>query len=181
MDRRGVPGFAALHKSGGSSAVCAANGAKACGWRRWNSDFAEKSAAATSGPAAPPSQPCHADITLSNDGLGHILTQRGGGTDCPPRSASARTGTTRRPGKPSPSGCLPTDCLAPSGRSASRCGDRFGAGERDGPEARCRSGMPDRPMRLRSASGMQPVAGTAWTFGPPSSEAEAPEGRRHEQ
>lgn len=143
--------------------------------------FRRKSGAATSRTACSPSQACHADITLSGDGLGHILTQRGGGADRPPCPASARTGTTRRSGKLSPSGFLSPQSDPLPGRSALRSGFGHGARERDWPETRGRAGASCPPARFRGAPWAPAVAGTAWPFGLSPSEAEAPEGRRYEQ
>ena len=57
----------------------------------------------------------------------------------------------------------------------------FGASARDSLRTRGRAGASCPPARFRGAPWAPVVAGTAWPFGPSASEAEAPEGRRHEQ
>ncbi len=120
--------------------------------RKAKADLQGKSAAATPGTARSPSQACHADITLSRDGLGHILTQRGGGADRPPCHASVRTGTTRRSGELSASRSIQLPLSPPTPRSASRLACGFGARECDGSETRGRAGAPCPSARFRGVS-----------------------------
>ena len=120
--------------------------------RKGKADLQGKSAAATPGTASSPSQACHADITLSRDGLGHILTQRGGGADRPPCHASVRTGKTRRSGELSASRSNQLPLFRPTGRSASHSGCGFGARERDGSETRGRAWAQCPTARFRGAS-----------------------------